>query len=40
VVEADEIEKGPIARVMTGRALRSQVHGAWVGRDRLVASKR
>ena len=39
VIEADEVEKGPIARVRTGLALRSQVHGAWVGRDRLEASR-
>jgi len=39
IVEADAIEKGPIAKVRTGLALRSQVHGAWVGRDKLNASK-
>ena len=39
IVEADEVEKGPVARVKTGLALRSQVHGAWVGRDRLEASR-
>lgn len=39
VIEADEVEKGPIARVRTGLALRSQVHGSWVGRERLEASR-
>ena len=39
IVVADEIEKGPIAKVRTGLALRSQVHGAWVGRAKLDASK-
>jgi carotenoid cleavage dioxygenase len=38
VVEADEVEKGPVARVLTGIALRSQVHGTWVSRDKLEAS--
>ena len=33
------VEKGPIAKVKTGLALRSQVHGAWVSRERLDASK-
>ncbi|OYX10344.1 MAG: carotenoid oxygenase [Sphingomonadales bacterium 32-68-7] len=39
VIEADNVEKGPIAKVKTGLALRSQVHGAWVARARLDASK-
>jgi carotenoid cleavage dioxygenase-like enzyme len=39
VLEADAIEKGPIAKVKTGLPLRSQVHGAWVARDKLDASK-
>jgi carotenoid cleavage dioxygenase len=39
VVLADEIEKGPIAKVKTGLALRSQVHGSWVSRARLDQSK-
>src|SRR5690606_34280545 len=39
VVEADAIEKGPIAKIKTGIALRSQVHGAWVARAKLDASK-
>ena len=39
IVEADAVEKGPIAKVSTGLALRSQVHGAWVARDKLEASK-
>lgn len=38
VVEADNVEAGPIAKVKTGLALRSQVHGAWVSRARLDAS--
>ena len=40
VVEADKIEAGPIAKVRTGKALRSQVHGTWVGREKLDASVR
>ncbi|MEO6387443.1 MAG: carotenoid oxygenase family protein [Croceibacterium sp.] len=40
IVAADEVEKGPIAKVKTGLALRSQVHGAWVTRERLDAAKR
>ena len=40
VVEADAIEKGPIARVKTGKALRSQVHGTWVSREKLENSIR
>ena len=39
IVEADAIEQGPIAKVKTGLALRSQVHGAWVGRAKLDASQ-
>ena len=39
IIAADEIEKGPVAKVKTGLALRSQVHGAWVSRDKLDASK-
>jgi carotenoid cleavage dioxygenase len=39
IIEADEIEKGPIAKVKTGLALRSQVHGTWVSRQKLDASK-
>ena len=39
IVEADEIEKGPIAKVKTGLALRSQVHGAWVSRAKLDAEQ-
>jgi carotenoid cleavage dioxygenase len=39
VVAADAVEKGPVAKVKTGIALRSQVHGAWVSRERLDASK-
>jgi carotenoid cleavage dioxygenase len=40
IVEADAVEKGPIATVKTGLALRSQVHGAWVSRAKLDASRR
>jgi carotenoid cleavage dioxygenase len=40
VVEADAIEKGPIAKVKTGKALRSQVHGTWVAREKLENSAR
>ena len=39
VVPADEVEKGPIAKVRTGLPLRSQVHGSWVSRSKLDASK-
>lgn len=39
VVEADNVEAGPIAKVKTGIAMRSQVHGAWVSRARLDSSK-
>jgi carotenoid cleavage dioxygenase len=38
IVEADAIENGPVARVKTGLALRSQVHGCWVSRARLDTS--
>ncbi len=39
IVAADEVEKGPIAKVKTGLPLRSQVHGSWVSREKLNASK-
>ncbi len=39
VIEADAVEKGPVAKVKTGLALRSQVHGTWVSRAKLDASK-
>lgn len=39
IVEADRIEAGPIARIKTGLALRSQVHGTYVSRANLDASK-
>jgi len=39
VVEADAVEKGPIAKARTGLPLRSQVHGTWVSRAKLDASK-
>jgi carotenoid cleavage dioxygenase len=35
VLEADNPAKGPIAKVRTGLPLRSQVHGAWVSREKL-----
>ncbi|MEO5705776.1 MAG: carotenoid oxygenase family protein [Alteraurantiacibacter sp.] len=38
VVEADAVESGPVARVLTGLPLRSQVHGAWVSRERMEGS--
>jgi carotenoid cleavage dioxygenase len=39
IVEADAVERGPIAKVKTGLPLRSQVHGSWVSRAKLDASK-
>ncbi|MFC3101844.1 carotenoid oxygenase family protein [Altererythrobacter lauratis] len=39
IVEADAVENGPVAKVKTGLALRSQVHGTWVSRERLNASR-
>lgn len=38
IVEADAVEKGPVAKVKTGLPLRSQVHGTWVSRAKLDAS--
>ncbi|MFC3096917.1 carotenoid oxygenase family protein [Alteraurantiacibacter palmitatis] len=38
IVEADAVERGPVAKVKTGLPLRSQVHGTWVSRARLDAS--
>ncbi len=38
IVEAGNIAAGPIAKVRTGIALRSQVHGCWVSRERMDAS--
>jgi carotenoid cleavage dioxygenase len=35
IMEADNVEAGPIAKVKTGLALRSQVHGTWVSREKL-----
>jgi hypothetical protein len=32
------VEQGPVARVKTGLALRSQVHGTWVSRAKMDAS--
>lgn len=39
VIEADNVEQGPVAKVKTGLTLRSQVHGTWVSRAKLAASK-
>jgi carotenoid cleavage dioxygenase len=39
IVNAGEVAKGPVARVKTGLPLRSQVHGTWVARAKLAASK-
>lgn len=39
VIEADNLSAGPVAKIKTGLALRSQVHGSWVDRARLDASK-
>jgi len=35
VIDAGNVAAGPIAKVKTGLALRSQVHGAWVSRERM-----
>ena len=40
IVAADAVEAGPVAKVKTGLPLRSQVHGTWVSRARLEASRR
>ena len=39
IIDAGNVAKGPVAKVKTGLALRSQVHGTWVSRERLEASK-
>jgi carotenoid cleavage dioxygenase-like enzyme len=39
VIEAGDVGNGPVARIKTGLALRSQVHGTWVSRDKLENSK-
>ena len=39
IVNAGEVAKGPVAKVKTGLPLRSQVHGTWVSREKLAASK-
>ncbi|RKF20647.1 carotenoid oxygenase family protein [Altericroceibacterium spongiae] len=39
VIEADNVEKGPIAKVKLNMPLRSQVHGTWVNRTKLNTSK-
>ena len=38
ILAADEVEKGPVAKVKTGLALRSQVHGTWVSQAKLRES--
>jgi carotenoid cleavage dioxygenase-like enzyme len=38
IVNAGEVAKGPVAKVKTGIALRSQVHGTWVAREKLENS--
>jgi carotenoid cleavage dioxygenase len=40
VVDAGNVAGGPVAKVKTGLALRSQVHGCWVSRERLDNSVR
>ena len=39
IVNAGEVAKGPVARVKTDLPLRSQVHGTWIAREKLAASK-
>src|SRR5690606_40225261 len=39
VVDAGNVSKGPVAKVKTRIALRSQVHGTWVSRDKLERSE-
>ena len=38
IVNAGEVAKGPVAKVKTGLSLRSQVHGTWVGREKMENS--
>lgn len=40
ILEADAIEQGPIAKVFMPFATCEQVHGAWVGRDKLAQARR
>ena len=40
IINAGNVAAGPVAKVRTGLALRSQVHGAWVSRERLDHSVR
>lgn len=40
VLDAGNVASGPVAKVRTGLALRSQVHGTWVSRAKLDASVR
>lgn len=38
IIAADDVAAGPIAKIKTGIALRSQVHGTWVGREKMDGS--
>ncbi len=38
ILDAGNVAAGPVAKVRTGLALRSQVHGTWVSRDKLESS--
>ena len=38
VIDAGNIQAGPVARVKTGLPLRSQVHGTWVSREKMANS--
>ena len=40
VIDAGNVQAGPVARVKTGIALRSQVHGTWVSREEMANSVR
>ncbi|WP_337190325.1 carotenoid oxygenase family protein [Altericroceibacterium endophyticum] len=39
IIPADDVEKGPVAKVKLNMPLRSQVHGTWVNRAKLEDSK-
>ncbi len=39
IVEADAVENGPVAKVKTGMAMRSQVHGCWVSRAKMDGAR-
>ncbi len=38
IIDAGDVAAGPVAKVKTGMALRSQVHGTWVSREKLNRS--